>query len=264
MLARMELRKLLKQVADGRIAPLAAAREIEAAREKNLGFARVDTDRLRRRGFPEVIFCQGKTPEQVARIVTALNEAGQNVLATRANPEQYDAVRRVHPKATYHQAARVLCLLTHPKTKPVGMVAVLCAGTTDIPVAEEAALVSEHMGARVQRVYDVGVAGLHRLIHHLPVLKKARVLIVVAGMEGALPSVVGGLTDCPIVAVPTSIGYGTSMQGTTALLAMLNTCVPGITVVNIDNGFGAGVAAALINRLPEKTGRGPRRGAHHS
>jgi NCAIR mutase (PurE)-related protein len=248
----MELRQLLNLVARGDVSPAKAVRDIEATREKNLGFARVDTDRLRRRGFPEVIFCQGKTPDQVARIVTALFEAGQNVLATRASADQYKAVQSVHPKAVYHEAARVLTLDAHPAAKPVGLVAVLCAGTTDIPVAEEASLVAERMGARVQRVYDVGVAGLHRLIYHLPVLRKARVMIVVAGMEGALPSVVGGLTECPIIAVPTSIGYGTSMQGTTALLAMLNTCVPGITVVNIDNGFGAGVAAALINRLPEK------------
>jgi NCAIR mutase (PurE)-related protein len=250
----MELRQLLKKVALGQMSPARAARDIEEAREKNLGFARVDTDRMRRRGFPEVIFCQGKTPDQVAKIVTALYEAGQNVLATRATADQFRAVKQVYPKTSYHEAARVLILNAGPRVKPVGLVAVLCAGTTDIPVAEEAALVAERMGARVQRVYDVGVAGLHRLLHQLPVLRKARVLIVAAGMEGALPSVVGGLTECPIIAVPTSVGYGTSMQGTTALLAMLNTCVPGITVVNIDNGFGAGVAAALINRLPEKIG----------
>ncbi|MEI6149278.1 MAG: nickel pincer cofactor biosynthesis protein LarB [bacterium] len=259
----MKLRQLLDLVACGKMTPSDAVRDIEAAREKNLGFARVDTDRLRRRGFPEVIFGQGKTPEQVAKIVTALYEAGQNVLATRATPDQYRAVRQIYPKAVYHEAARVLTLDAAPPAKPIGRVAVLCAGTTDIPVAEEAALVAERMGARVERVYDVGVAGLHRLLQHLPVLRKARALIVVAGMEGALPSVVGGLTDCPIIAVPTSVGYGTSLQGTTALLAMLNTCVPGITVVNIDNGFGAGVAAALINRLPEKTNpaRKPRRPA---
>ena len=252
----MELSRLLTLVARGEVAPSAALREIKATQEKNLGFARVDTDRLRRRGFPEVIFGQGKTPDQVAAIVAALVEAGQNVLATRVTTDQFQAVRKQFPKARFHEAARVLTLDVTPAAKPVGLIAVLCAGTTDIPVAEEAALVAERMGARVQRVYDVGVAGLHRLLHHLPVLKRARALIVVAGMEGALPSVVGGLTECPIIAVPTSVGYGTSMQGTTALLAMLNTCVPGITVVNIDNGFGAGVAAALINRLPEQTRRG--------
>ena len=244
----MSLRKLLQSVAAGELAPAQAVRQIEATREKNLGFARVDTDRLRRRGFPEVIFCPGKTPDQVAKIVTALHEARQNVLATRASQEQADAVKKVFPAVRYHEAARVLILNVAKRPRPVGCVAVLSAGTTDIPVAEEAALVAEHMGAKVERVYDVGVAGLHRLLYHLPVLKKARVLIVAAGMEGALPSVVGGLTDRPIIAVPTSIGYGTSMGGITALLAMLNSCVPGITVVNIDNGFGAGVAAAMINR----------------
>lgn len=248
----MNLRKILDQVAKGQLKPAAAEQHIDATREKNLGFARVDTDRLRRRGFPEVIFAQSKTADHIVKIMTALNESGQNVLATRANPAQYEAVRKVFPKAVYHEAARIIALDVKPATPAVGLVAVLCAGTTDIPVAEEAAIVAEKMGANVRRVFDVGVAGLHRLIHHLPDLQKARVLIVVAGMEGALPSVVGGMTQAPIIAVPTSIGYGTSMQGTAALLAMLNTCVPGITVVNIDNGFGAGVAAAMINRLPEQ------------
>ena len=255
----MSLRQLLDAVAKGKIEPGKAAHEIEAMREKNLGFARVDTDRMRRRGFPEVIFCPGKTASQVVHIVGALHEAGQNVLATRATREQADAVRKAFPKTRYHEAARVITLETAPRARPVGYVAVLSAGTTDIPVAEESALVAEAMGARVERVYDVGVAGLHRLLHHLPALKKARVLIVVAGMEGALPSVVGGLTNCPIIAVPTSIGYGTSFGGLTALLAMLNSCVPGITVVNIDNGFGAGVAAAMINRGDTRREPGVRR-----
>ena len=244
----MSLQTLLQAVAGGKVPPAKALREIEAMREKNLGFARIDTDRVRRRGFPEVIFSQGKTPAQVVKIVAALTEAGQNALATRVSPEQALAVRQVYPKARYHESARVLTLDVAKRPRPVGCIVVLSAGTTDIPVAEEAALVAEAMGAKVERVYDVGVAGLHRLLHHLPIMKKARVMIVVAGMEGALPSVVGGLTQCPIIAVPTSIGYGTSMGGITALLAMLNSCVPGITVVNIDNGFGAGVAAAMINR----------------
>jgi NCAIR mutase (PurE)-related protein len=256
----MSLRQLLHAVAGGKLAPDAALCQLEAAREKNLGYARVDTDRLRRRGFPEVIFCQGKTPEQVTGIVKALHEAGQNVLATRASREQADAVKKDFPKSRYHEAARVITLETRARTRPVGCVVVLSAGTTDIPVAEESALVAEAMGARVERVYDVGVAGLHRLLHQLPILKKARVLIVVAGMEGALPSVVGGLTNCPIIAVPTSIGYGTSLGGITALLAMLNSCVPGITVVNIDNGFGAGVAAAMINRSQKSEVRSQKSG----
>lgn len=244
----MKLLSILNAVASGSMTSTKALREIEATREKNLGFARLDTDRLRRRGFPEVIFCQGKTPAQVVKIVTALSESGQTVLGTRVNAEQAKAVKAAFPKVRYHEAARVLILAVGRSPRPAGCVVVLSAGTTDIPVAEEAALVAETLGARVERVYDVGVAGLHRLLHHLPVMKKARVMIVAAGMEGALPSVVGGLTRCPIIAVPTSVGYGTSMGGITALLAMLNSCVPGITVVNIDNGFGAGVAAAMINQ----------------
>lgn len=248
----MDLKHLLALVARGAVAPAEALRQIEATREKNLGFARVDMDRLRRRGLAEVIFCQGKTPEQVARIAATLIEHGQNLLATRATAEQYEAVRQRYPKARFHAEARCITLDTVPHPRRVGLVVVISAGTTDIPVAEEAALVAERMGARVKRLYDVGVAGLHRLLPHVPELGRARVLVVAAGMEGALPSVVGGLTDCPIVAVPTSIGYGASLKGATALLAMLNSCVPGIGVMNIDNGFGAGVLAAMINRLPER------------
>jgi pyridinium-3,5-biscarboxylic acid mononucleotide synthase len=259
-MGRMELKQMLRQVAEGRLAPDEALRQIEATREKNLGFARVDMDRLRRRGLAEVIFSQGKTPEQVARIAATLVEHGQNLLATRATREQYDAVRQRFPKARFHEGARCITLDIVPHPRRTGLVVVMSAGTTDIPVAEEAALVAERMGARVTRLFDVGVAGLHRLLPHLPALRRARALVVAAGMEGALPSVVGGLTDCPIVAVPTSVGYGSSLKGATALLAMLNSCVPGIGVVNIDNGFGAGVLAAMINRLPERHGRStPRR-----
>ncbi len=246
----MNLRDILDSVAAGSVSTVEALRQIDELREKNIGFARLDTDRLRRRGFSEVIFGQGKTPEQLVKIVSTLAAAGQNCLATRVSHEQYCAVKKEFEGVFYHEAARILTLEIAKRPRPKGCVVVLSAGTTDIPIAEESALVAEHMGAKVERVYDVGVAGLHRLLHHLPVMKKARVMIVVAGMEGALPSVVGGLTNCPIIAVPTSIGYGTSMGGITALLAMLNSCVPGITVVNIDNGFGAGVAAAMINKGP--------------
>jgi NCAIR mutase (PurE)-related protein len=248
----LTVKTILDSVANGTISPAKALHQIEALREKNIGFARLDTDRLRRRGFAEVIFGQSKTPEQLVKIVAALSDAGQNCLATRVSPEQYTVIKAAFPKVQYHETARVLTLAVTARPRPTGCVVVLSAGTTDIPVAEEAALVAENMGAKVERVYDVGVAGLHRVIHHLPIMKKARVMIVVAGMEGALPSVVGGLTDCPIIAVPTSIGYGTSMGGITALLAMLNSCVPGISVVNIDNGFGAGVAAAMINKRKGK------------
>lgn len=218
-------------------------------KEHDIGFARVDTDRINRCGIPEVIYCPGKTAAQIVKIMQSLKTAKQNVLATRVQPEQYAVVKRKFPKAVYHKSARAITLLTGNKPVLSGLVAVVCAGTSDLPVADEAALTAEHMGAKVKRVYDVGVAGLHRLMKHIDLLKSARAVIVVAGMEGALPSVIGGLIDKPIIAVPTSIGYGTSMNGIAALLAMLNSCVPGISVVNIDNGFGAGVAAALINRI---------------
>jgi len=216
--------------------------------EVDLGFAKVDTNRLHRRGLSEVIYCPGKTADQIVHIVKALVDKKQNVFATRASLDQFEKVKKAFPKAVYHELARSITIDIQKKKRPFGMVTVVSAGTSDIPVAEEAALSAERMGAKVVRVYDVGVAGLHRLLKHIEPLRKARAVVVVAGMEGALPSVVGGLIDRPIIAVPTSIGYGTSMQGLAALLAMLNTCVPGITVVNIDNGFGAGVAAAMINR----------------
>ena len=222
-------------------------------REDNLGFARVDVERPLRCGLPEVIYCPGKTAEQVTRIVMSLKESGQDVLATRATPEQYEHVRKQVPEAQYHETARAITVDVVEPRAPVGRVAVVCAGTSDLPVAEEAALTAERMGAAVERIFDVGVAGLHRLMNHVDALKSCRAVVVVAGMEGALPSVVGGLIDKPIIAVPTSVGYGTSMQGIAALLAMLNSCVPGISVVNIDNGFGAGVAATLINRTGEPT-----------
>jgi len=217
-----------------------------------LGFARLDLDRHRRCGVPEVIFCEGKTPAQVIRIVAVMKRAGHNVFGTRATPEFHAAVARAHPELVYHAAARAITLDVAPRPRPCGRVAVVSAGTSDLPVAEEAAFTAARMGARVVRIHDVGVAGLHRLMGHLAVLKAARAVVVVAGMEGALPSVVGGLIDRPIIAVPTSVGYGMHLKGLAALLAMLNSCVPGITVVNVDNGFGAGVAAALINRMAEQ------------
>jgi len=248
----MNTHAILGRVKSGKLSVRQAANMLGQP-EVNLHFARVDTDRLRRRGLPEVIYCPGKTKEQIVKIMQALKKAGQNVFGTRATPEQYKAVKKAIPKAIYHKLARAITVDVVRSPKPVGLVAVISAGTSDIPVAEEAALTAERMGAKVERVYDVGVAGLHRLMRHLDLLKSARAVVVVAGMEGALPSVVGGLIDKPIVAVPTSIGYGTGMKGIAALLAMLNTCVPGITVVNIDNGFGAGVAAAMINNVRENT-----------
>ncbi len=244
----MTLQDILKQVETGALSAEAALEALGHTGEINLGFARVDTDRQRRRGLPEVIFASSKTPDQVAAIAEALAKAGQNVFATRASPEQYEAVKLCLADAVYHPMARAITVDVTAMPKPIGLVVVLTAGTTDIPVGEEAALTAERMGARVERIFDVGVAGLHRLLKHVERLREARVLIVAAGMEGALPSVVGGLVARPIIAVPTSVGYGANLRGIATLLAMLNTCVPGISVVNIDNGFGAGVAAAMINR----------------
>lgn len=244
-----DVKTLLQEVAQGRLDPEAAARVLAQGRERDLGFARVDTDRPRRVGMPEVVFCPGKQPDHLVRIIATLKEAGQNVLATRATPEQYAAVAAVHAEARHHATARCITVEVRARPAPVGRIAVISAGTADLPVAEEAALVAEWMGANVERVFDVGVAGLHRLMRHVDTLRACRAVVVVAGMEGALPSVVGGLIDRPIVAVPTSVGYGMNLGGIAALLAMLNSCAPGITVVNVDNGFGAGVAAALINRV---------------
>lgn len=247
----MKLTEILERVARGKLSAGEAEKILGARAETNLGFARVDLDRQHRRGLPEVIYCPGKTAGQIIEIMSALIAQGQNVLATRATPEQYKAVLQTHAQAVYHELPKAITIQVTKPPEPVGQVAVVCAGTSDIPVAEEAALTAELMAARVERVYDVGVAGLHRVVNHLKLLKRCRAIVVVAGMEGALPSVVGGLIDRPIVAVPTSIGYGVNFQGLAALLAMLNSCAPGVTVVNIDNGFGAGVAAALINRVGE-------------
>lgn len=215
---------------------------------EDLHFAKPDYDRQQRRGMPEVIYGAGKTASQIVSIMRALNAAGQNAFATRVTPEQAADVCADLPDAVYRVEARILTCDVAPLPEPRGKVAVLCAGTSDLPVAEEAAITAERLGARVERIFDVGVAGLHRLLSRMERFADARAIVVVAGMEGALPSVVGGLTDKPVIAVPTSIGYGASFQGLAALLGMLNSCASGVTVVNIDNGFGAGVAAALINR----------------
>jgi len=218
------------------------------AKEADLKFAKLDLDRLRRRGMPETIYGAGKTGAQLAAIFSALAKAGQNAFATRVGPEQAAIVQQTVPDAVYHAVSHTLSHDSVPLPKRLGKVAVLCAGTSDVPVAEEAAITAERMGARVVRLFDVGVAGLHRLLSRQSQFANARVLVVVAGMEGALPSVVAGLVSRPVIAVPTSVGYGASFKGVAALLGMLNSCAAGIVVVNIDNGFGAGVAAAMINR----------------
>jgi NCAIR mutase (PurE)-related protein len=209
----------------------------------------VDTHRALRRGFPEVIFGSGKTPEQTVKIAAQILARERRVLITRIAPEHARALRKKFKHAVYHARARCVTIEARPLPKRPGFIAVVCAGTSDLPVAEEASVTAEIMGNRVTRVHDVGVAGLHRLVPHLETIQSANVLIVVAGMEGALPSVIAGLVARPVIAVPTSIGYGASFGGLAALLGMLNSCGSGVTVVNIDNGFGAGYAASQINAL---------------
>jgi hypothetical protein len=216
---------------------------------EDLGFAKIDHHRKQRKGFPEVIYCEGKTPEQVVKIARRIWEHGHDVLATRADRKAYQAVKKVLKKAKYYDTARIIAVkkVESRKSKIESRnIAVVTAGTADLPVAEEAAITAEFLGNKVERIYDVGVAGIHRLVKNLDKIKKAKVVIVVAGMEGALPSVLGGLVDKPIVAVPTSVGYGASFKGLSALLTMMNSCAPGIGVVNIDNGFGAAVLAHYI------------------
>ncbi|MGD9873834.1 MAG: nickel pincer cofactor biosynthesis protein LarB [Kiritimatiellia bacterium] len=244
----MNLEQVLKKVAGGELTVDAARKEIESSLEQSLGFARIDMDRPRRCGHPETIYCPGKTVEQIVEIAGALHRAGQHVMATRATESIYGAFSDIYPDSRWHAAAKAITYDAGPLPEPQGLIAVVTAGTADLPVAEEACLTAERMGARVDRIYDVGVAGLHRLGAQLDRIRKANVVIVVAGMEGALPSVLGGLIDRPVIAVPTSVGYSLNLHGLSALLSMLNSCVPGITVVNVDNGFGAGVAAAMINR----------------
>lgn len=241
--------QLLEAFRARRIGREEVLRAFQIAPVADLGFARVDLHRGLRQGFPEVIFGQGKTPQQVVAIAETLLRQGERVLATRLTPEHARLMRRRWKHAVWHEAARCVTIDPKPLPKRPGTIAVVSAGTSDLPVAEEAAVTADVMGNQVQRIHDVGVAGLHRLLGRLEDLQKAHVLIVVAGMEGALPSVVGGLVNRPIIAVPTSVGYGAHLGGLAPLLAMLNSCASGITVVNIDNGFGAGFAASQINAL---------------
>ena len=246
----IELRAMLEGVRIGAVPVESAVTELKKLPYKDMGFAKIDHHREIRTGYPEVIFCQGKTPEQVRLIVGELLTEGSNILATRAQPNVYEEVRIVAPDAEYNKQARTIVI----RRKDVAIndkkvICVVSAGTSDMPVAEEACITAETLGNAVERLYDVGVAGLHRLLANTDVLTRANVLIVVAGMEGALASVVGGLVDKPVIAVPTSVGYGASFGGLSALLTMLNSCASGVGVVNIDNGFGAGYLASLINRL---------------
>jgi hypothetical protein len=243
------LRQLFEQVQSGKIEIDRAVDQLKQMPFVDLGFAKLDTHRDLRRGFPEVIFCPGKTVEQVADIFDSLAESGRFVMASRASVEIFGAIRARHPEAEFHAQAQIVLSGPIPAPRTDRKIAVVSAGTSDIPVAEEAAVTAESMGNPVERLYDVGVAGLHRLLHHTDKLFEASVIIVVAGMEGALASVVGGMVGCPVIAVPTSVGYGASFQGLAALLAMLNSCAPGVAVMNIDNGFGAGYFAAIVNLI---------------
>jgi hypothetical protein len=243
------IRKLFQEVRAGTLSPDDAVGKLRHLPFEDLGFAKVDHHRTLRVGMPEVIFCPGKTPAQVAGIFEKLAKHKNNVLATRANREQFSAVKKKVRGAKYQEEARAIILVQDKTQYGKGLITVVSAGTSDIPVAEEAVVTAELMGNEVARLYDVGVAGIHRLLAHREAISRSRVVVVCAGMEGALPSVVGGLVGVPVIAVPTSIGYGAAFQGMAALLGMMNSCASNVSVVNIDNGFGAGYVASLINRL---------------
>ncbi|MBN1663233.1 MAG: nickel pincer cofactor biosynthesis protein LarB [Deltaproteobacteria bacterium] len=243
------LKTLLEHIRDGRMEVEEGIRLLKDLPYMDIGHAKIDTHRELRVGYPEVIYCPGKTAEQVKAIFQAMMERGSNILATRAGEDLYAEIRGICPDAVYHREAKAVTLKKREMEASEGYIACITAGTSDIPVAEEAAVTAELFGNRVERIYDAGVAGIHRLFHNLDLIKGARVNIVVAGMDGALPSVIGGLVDKPVIAVPTSVGYGASFHGLSALLSMLNSCANGVCVVNIDNGYGAGYAAGVINRL---------------
>jgi NCAIR mutase (PurE)-related protein len=243
-----ELDELLRAFRGGELDQFEAARQIKNLHYEDIGYAKVDHSRSSRQGFPEVVFGSGKTRAQVVGIVERLAQRSPNVIVTHTDAATYGEVRNVISEAEWHESARLIRIQRDRSELGIGIIAVVTAGTSDIPVAEEAALTSETMGNRVERIWDVGVAGLHRVLAERALLQRARVVIVAAGMEGALPSVVGGLVSVPVVAIPTSIGYGASFGGVAALLGMLNSCSSNVSVVNIDNGFGAGFVASLINR----------------
>ena len=249
------IKDLLQQIKDGLISVEEGVASLKAMPFEDLGFATLDHHRSLRQGFPEVVFCEGKSTDQIVEIASRIAGAGVTMLATRADREARKALKAALPGAEVNEVGRTVLVRSKealPKTS--GPLLVISAGTSDLPVAEEAVVTADAMGNRVERLYDVGVAGIHRLLAHKETLSSANVIVVVAGMEGALPSVVGGLVDVPVIAVPTSVGYGASFGGIAALLGMLNSCAAGVTVVNIDNGFGAGMAASAINRVRESGG----------
>lgn len=246
------LKAILDAYKHGRLEMQQALEVLKDLPFQDLGFAKIDHHRCLRNGFPEMIYGEGKTPDQIQEIIQVLLEKKSNILVTRLSPEKYQAMVPCWDGSAYHPMARVLTIYSHELPKTRGMILVTAAGTSDIGVAEEAALTAEMLGNTVERLYDVGVAGIHRLLAHRDLLEKANIIIAAAGMEGALPSIIGGLVDKPVLAVPTSIGYGASFNGLSALLAMLNSCASGIAVFNIDNGFGAGCFASRLNQQIEK------------
>ncbi|MDU1540172.1 MAG: nickel pincer cofactor biosynthesis protein LarB [Paeniclostridium sordellii] len=246
----MDIRNLLEKVKNGDIDIDLAIDKLKDLPYEDIGYANIDHHRQIRNGYPEVIYCEGKSDEHILGIIKRMNEKGSNILGTRCRKDTYEKIKNIYPNCEYEELSRILKI----ENKPInnigkGKIVVVTGGTSDIPVADEAYYTAKFLGNEVERVYDVGVAGIHRLLNKMSILKSARVLIVVAGMEGALPSVVGGLVDVPVIAVPTSVGYGANFGGLSALLTMLNSCASGISVVNIDNGFGAGYLAATINKL---------------
>ena len=244
-----EVEKLLKNVKNGKTTIEEALDILKNFPYTDLGFAKIDHHREMRTGYPEVIYCAGKSIDQVKEIVRVMSEKENNVIGTRANQEMFDAVKSILPEAIYYPVARIISVQKKKPASPKTRIAVITAGTSDMPIAEEAAITAELLGNNVLRIYDAGVAGIHRLVDKLPEIRNCRVIIVIAGMEGALASVVGGLVDKPVIAVPTSVGYGANFGGISALLAMLTSCSTGVTVVNIDNGFGAGFSASMINKM---------------
>ncbi len=244
-----ELEKILKAISKGTMSVDAAMEKLRDFPYTDLGFARIDHHRELRTGYPEIVYCAGKTNEQVRTIFSAMEVHGNNIIGTRAGKDMFEYISPFFPDAVFYETARIISIRKKEIVPPSSRIAVITAGTSDIPVAEEAAVTAELLGNNVVRIYDAGVAGIHRLVDKLPEIRGCRVSVVIAGMEGALASVVGGLVNMPVIAVPTSVGYGASFEGLSALLAMLTSCAAGVTVVNIDNGFGAGFSASRINRL---------------
>ncbi|AGY76598.1 nickel pincer cofactor biosynthesis protein LarB [Clostridium autoethanogenum] len=245
----IELKKFLESIKSGKVGLEEGVATLKDLPYKDLGYAMIDNHREVRVGYPEVIYCAGKTVEQVKGIVKFMLTKNNDILGTRATKEMYEGVKKISPDAEYNEAGRTITIKKKNRKKTKSYIAIVTAGTSDIPVAEEAFETAQIFGNRVEKIFDVGVAGIHRLFNKLDIIRKAKVVIVIAGMEGALASVVGGLVDKPVIAVPTSVGYGTSFGGITALLSMLNSCASGVSVVNIDNGFGAGYFASIINKL---------------